>query len=64
MLKTLLSTLTGLGLLILLTVPAFARGIGAVDGLPICDPVRNGMAAASFAATAGYVGIRYRLSRG
>lgn len=62
--KTLVSTLAVLALLALLTVPAFGRGIGAIDGLPICDAVRNGMAATSLAATAGYVGIRYRLGRG
>ncbi len=63
-LKTFVSTLTVLTLLTLLTVPAFASGIGAIDSLPICDAVRNGMAATSFAAMAGYVGIRYRLRGG
>ncbi len=62
--KTLVSSLTALALLALLTVPAFGRGIGAVDGLPICDAVRNGMAATSLVAMAGYVGFRYRLRRG
>ncbi len=62
--KTLVSTMTALVLLTLLTVPAFGRGIGAIDGLPICETVRNAMAAASLAAMAGYVGIRYQLRRG
>ncbi len=63
-LKALISTLSVLTLLALLTVPAFARSVGVIDSLPICEPVRNGMAAISVAAMAGYVGIRYRLHRG
>ncbi len=63
-LKALVSTLSVLVLLALLTVPAFARGVGAIDSLPICEAVRNTMAATSFAAMAGYVGLRYRLHRG
>ncbi len=63
-LKALISTLSVLALLTLLTVPAFARGVGAIDSLPICEAVRNTMAASSIAAMVGYVGIRYRLLRG